>query len=94
MDLDAQLDAIDTQIPAPVVTQALKRDQITIEDWAFASLTHGVIKPVTAGLHQVSGTARDDEECLPQGSSIEETLPRWGQAITFLVDLAVTRANW
>jgi len=33
MDLDAQLDAIDAHVLAPVVRKALDRDRLTIEDW-------------------------------------------------------------
>jgi hypothetical protein len=65
MDLDARLDAIDAQMLAPLVCQALKRDRTTIDDCAIAPLTHSVVNPVTAGLYQVSGAASDGEEQLP-----------------------------
>ncbi len=64
-DLEAQLDEIDAGMLTPVVRQALSRDRATVVDWTYAPLTHGVINPVTAGLYQFAGTARDGEERLP-----------------------------
>jgi hypothetical protein len=63
-DLDAQLDVIDAGMLAPLVRKGLNRDRITVEDWTCAPMAHGVINPVTAGLYQVTGTARDGEEQL------------------------------
>ena len=64
-DLEAQLGAIDATTLTPVVRQALGRDRAIIDEWTHASLTHGVINPVTAGLYRFSGTACDRGERLP-----------------------------
>jgi hypothetical protein len=63
-DLEAQLGAIDAGMLAPVARKALNRERATIDDWTYASLTHAVINPVTAGLYQFGGTATEGEEQL------------------------------
>lgn len=64
LDLDAQFEAIDAGLLEPVVRKVLDRDGATTGEWTCAPLTHGAINPVTAGLYQFCGTARDGEEQL------------------------------
>ena len=63
-DLEAQLDAIDASLLAPVVRKALNRNRASIADWTYAPLAHGVTNPVTTGLYRFSGTAYDGDERL------------------------------